>query len=570
MDQDERRNALLAVLLTTLIVLGWNFLLDSFGTNLSRIKVADEVSSTKLSKKIIKDSVDVPETDRGGSRLYFENRRLTGSILLKGVIFDDLFLKNYYTDTSDVSSLVNLLSSENKSNLYWISFGWKSSEENLLIPNRSTEWNISNQGDRILSPQNPVKLIWKNKQGIIFEQNLSLDDDCMFTVEQVVHNESDRPFAIQSHGILSRTIPVTSNYTILHEGPLGIMNRKLHEITYSDLNKSGREIKTVGGWFGVTDKYWLTAIIPNQFCLSIVNFFRNNSPEKSLDQACINFSGTTETVNQGKAFESTYHFFVGAKVLEKLDGYERKFSIPHFDRAVDFGWFYFITKPMFYSLNWFKNLLGNFGLAILMLTVILKLVFFPLSTKSYRSMSRMRLLQPEIKNIQELYRNDRLRINQEIISLYKREKVNPMAGCLPMLVQIPVFFALYKVLFISIEMRQASFFGWIHDLSQPDQTSFLNFFGLLSWNPPEFLTIGAWPVMMGVSMFLQNKISPPSIDPNQIKLLKVMPFIFTVFLARFPSGLVIYWTWSNILSIVQQWVLLKDERKKMKSLKKVL
>lgn len=553
MDREEKRNFFLAVLLTTLLMLGWNFFFDK--PKDTKTPTPQAVSSTQgIAPTIVATAEPLTRADaiKSTDRLALETPKLFGSINLKGAQLDDLILKTYRETVQKDSPNMALLSPQRVEKPYWAQFGWVSGDPSLVLPDVTSLWKAS---DAKLTPTSPVILSWNNGQGVIFELEIAVDEEYLFTVKQRIKNQSNRPIAAQPYGLLSRATPETSGYMILHEGPLGFMNQKLHEMTYKDLKKEGKlEVNAGGGWFGITDKYWLTALIPNQKNQVKVRFV--DASQGNQDSTQVDFLGETKKINPGETVETSTYLFAGAKVLEMLDAYEDKLGIEHFDKAVDFGWFYFITKPFFYALNWFKDYLGNFGLAILLFTVILKILFFPLANKSYRSMGRMRRLQPEMKRIQELYKDDRVRMNQEMMELYKREKVNPMAGCLPMLIQIPVFFALYKVLFVSIEMRQAPFYGWIHDLSQPDPTSLFNLFGLIPWDPPSFLMIGLWPLVMGVSMYLQQKLNPPPADPTQAKVFAFMPLIFTFMLAQFPAGLVIYWTWNNILSMGQQWTIM--------------
>ena len=335
-----------------------------------------------------------------------------------------------------------------------------------------------------------------------------------------------------------------------------MINDQLQEIDYDDLQESGKiQAKSRGGWLGITDKYWLVALVPDQKSQIDTNF--RHTLQNKEDKYQVDYLGGAVVVQPSGASEVSNSLFAGAKEVRLLDAYESKLGISRFDLAIDFGWFYFLTKPIFYVLDYFYHLLGNFGLAILLLTVIIKLLFFPLANKSYTAMSRLKLLQPKMVQLRERYKDDRAKQNEAMMKLYKDEKVNPAAGCFPMLVQIPVFFALYKVLFVSIEMRHAPFYGWIQDLSAPDPTSIFTLFGLITWAPPEFLLIGIWPIIMGVTMYLQQKLNPAPADPMQAKIFMFLPIIFTFMLARFPAGLVIYWAWNNILSISQQYVIMK-------------
>ena len=373
-----------------------------------------------------------------------------------------------------------------------------------------------------------------------------------------MRNQSDQAVTLYPYGLVRRWgTPEISGFFILHEGPIGVLDEQLTEIDYSDLAEEGGEIKqdSGNGWIGISDKYWLAALIPDQaagFTAKFQHYLNNGEDRYQTD-----YLRPAMTVPAGSSIEVTDRLFAGAKEVDLLDGYAADLNIPLFDRAVDFGWFYWLTKPFFYVLHFFYELVGNYGIAILMLTLLVKIVFFPLANKSYRSMSAMKKLQPEMTRIREQAGDDKMRMQKEMMELYKKEKVNPMSGCLPIIVQIPVFFALYKVLFVSIEMRHAPFFGWIQDLSAPDPTSFFNLFGLIPFDPPSFLMIGIWPLLMGITMFLQTKLNPQPADPMQAKVMLFLPLMFIFLFATFAAGLVIYWTWNNVLSIAQQWVIMR-------------
>lgn len=495
-------------------------------------------------------------------RLAIKSGSVTGSINLEGALFDDLTLVKYRETVDPQSPKIVLLSPQNSTTAYFARFGWTGTQGPL--PDEQTLWTTNGL---TLTPQTPVTLQWDNGQGLLFQQNISVDENYMFTVVQKVTNHGTASLSLTPQGILTRLgEPKSSGFFILHEGPVGVFDGKLHDPSYEDIAKTGLlQNPKAPGWFGLTDKYWLTALIPDPKIAITSSYTYQGTGESALISS--HYQRDPLALEPGKSIEVTDHFFAGAKVLSLLDSYEPILGINHFDLAVDFGWFYFLTKPIFYILDFLKNLLGNFGLAILALTVIIKIIFFPLANKSYYSMGRMKALQPEIEKVRERYADDRIKMNEKIMEIYKKEKVNPMAGCLPMIVQIPVFFALYKVLFVSIEMRQAPFFGWIHDLSAPDPTTVFNLFGLIPWDPPSFLMIGAWPLIMGATMFLQQKMSPPPGDPTQAKMFLLMPIFFTYLLSQFPAGLVIYWAWNNTLSIAQQWYIMRRAEQKKKKVK---
>ncbi len=492
-------------------------------------------------------------------RIAIDSPKLSGTVAITGGQLDDIILKVYRDSVKPDSANITMLSPVGTPHPYYIKFGWTASDESAgTMPTSDTVWQSSSGK---LTPATPITLTWDNGAGLLFERTIELDRDFMFTVKQRVKNNSTNPVTLYPYGFIARVDePPTLGFFILHEGPIGVFNERLEEHDYDDLEDAndGRiDVNSLGGWIGITDQYWLTALIPNQEEAFSGSF--NHSINDGRDRYQVDYIGGGKTVVPGATTETVNRVFVGAKEVQVLDRYKDTLGVSNFDKAVDFGWFYFLTKPLFYVIAYFYNLLGNFGLAILVLTIIVKLIFFPLANKSYRALSGMKKLQPEMMKLRDRYKDDRQRLNQEMMALYKKEKANPLAGCLPIAVQIPVFFALYKVLFVSIEMRHAPFFGWIQDLSAPDPTTIFNLFGLIPWDPPSFLMIGIWPMIMGASMFLQQKLNPAPPDPVQAKIFMLLPFFFTILLAAFPAGLVIYWTWNNILSITQQWIIMKRE-----------
>jgi len=492
-------------------------------------------------------------------RVRIETPKLSGSISLVGGRVDDLILTRYREELAPKSPQIVLLSPSGSEKAYFADFGWTSTSSNVKLPGRDTLWRAD--GDK-LTPDQPVTLSWENGQGLRFEQTFAVDEDYMFTVKQRIVNDGDSTVSAAPYGLISRTgTPDILGFYILHEGLLGVLDGTLKEVDYSDLKDDGAvQQKTTGGWLGITDKYWLVALIPDQSRPINSRFVYDGAA--GVDKYQADFLYDTVTIAPGATVETTSRAFAGAKVVTLLDNYRDDGNVQRFDLAVDFGWFYFLTKPLFYALHYFAQVIGNFGVAILVLTVIIKLLFFPLANKSYRAMAKMRKLQPEMVKLRERFKDDKQRLNQEMMALYRKEGANPMSGCLPIVIQIPVFFALYKVMFVTIEMRHTPFFGWIQDLSAPDPTSLINGFGLLPWavpslGPLEVINIGVWPLIMGLSMFLQQRLNPQPPDPIQAKIFLFMPIIFTFLLAQFPAGLVIYWTWNNILSILQQYVIMR-------------
>jgi YidC/Oxa1 family membrane protein insertase len=491
-------------------------------------------------------------------RVKIDTPRLHGSINVLGARLDDLTLADYHETVNPKSPEVVLLSPAGTENPYLTEFGWVATSPEVKLPGPQTRWTASSGP---LTPTNPVTLTWDNGQGLVFTRTISVDQNYMFTVTDAVHNIGTTPVKLSPYGLVSRTgTPHVSGYYILHEGLAGYVDGHVFggglvdSDTYAKLLPGEpREYSSTGGWLGFTDKYWLTALVPPQSEAIKARF--THAAEGGVDRYQADFLGPEVTVAPDRTVESSARFFAGAKEVNLLDTY-RDSGIPKFDLAIDWGIYYFLTKPIFLILQFFYKVLGNFGLGILLLTLCIKLLFFPLANKSYNAMSKMKLLQPEIQKLRERFPDDKARQQQEMMALYKRVGANPLAGCLPIVIQIPVFFSLYKVLFVTIEMRHAPFFGWIHDLSAPDPTSFANLFGLLPFTPPVILMIGAWPLIMGLTMFLQQKLNPQPVDPVQARMFMFLPIVFTYMLASFPAGLVIYWAWNNLLSIGQQWTIM--------------
>ncbi len=485
-------------------------------------------------------------------RLKIISPRLRGSISLVGARFDDLILNDYRETIEEGSKNISLLLPFGSANPYYADFGWVSAD--TKTPDAATVWTVNNQ---TLAPRSPVSLSWQNTDGVKFIQDISLDDNYMFTVKQRVVNSGSKLVTVFPFGRISRTgTPEITDFYILHEGLLGVFDGVLKEIDYDEIQESKLiQNKSKGGWIGITDKYWLTALIPDQKTAADNRF--SDQLQKNLDNYQVDFRGAAQTIAPGATGETGSRFFAGAKEAQLIIDYRDQLNITRFDLAIDWGWFEFLTKPIFFALAYFNGFLGNMGLSILLLTVLIKLAFFPLANKSYRAMSKMKLLQPEMLKLRERFKDDKARLNQEMMAMYKREKANPASGCLPILPQIPVFFALYKVVFVTIELRHAPFYGWIKDLSAADPLTPLNLFGLINWTPPEILAIGVWPIIMGVTMFIQQKLNPPPPDPTQAKIFMFLPIMFTFMLARFPAGLVIYWAWNNALSVLQQYVIMR-------------
>ena len=482
-------------------------------------------------------------------RVEFENSNVIGSISLKGAAIDDLTFKNYNVELEG-NEKITLLGPRNIKEGYLIESGFVTSDKNIDIPTSETIWSI--KGNRKLTENSPIKLSWTNDQGITFEKEISLDDKYLFSIKQRVINKTNGKYDFYSYGqIIRNEIPDIIDFLILHEGLIATLDDQLIEEDYDDIQEKKFTKTAQKGWLGISDKYWITSLIPPQN-----KEFKTTFDYKDKFRA--NFIATEPLeLGPNNSIEENLQIIVAAKRVDVIDGYAKNLAIDKFDLVIDWGFLYFITKPLFFGIDYFFKLLGNYGLAIIAITICIRLVFFPLANFSFRSMAKMKALTPEMVRLKELHKNDKMKLQQEMMALYKKEKVNPMSGCLPILIQIPVFFALYKVLFVTIEMRHMPFYGWIHDLSERDPTSIFNLFGLLPYDVPSFLMIGAWPVAMGVSMWVQQKLNPAPTDPMQAKIFMFFPLFLTVILAPFPSGLVIYWTVNNILTMAQQVFIMK-------------
>jgi YidC/Oxa1 family membrane protein insertase len=502
-----------------------------------------------------------------GPRLSFDGPKVSGSIELTGAVFDDVVLKDYHETVAKNSPLVQIMGRRGGTTPSYAQFGWTGVGA-VKVPDDSTLWSAS---PGPLTPQNPVTLSWDNGAGLTFQLLLSLDDKYMFSVRQQVINHTGAAVKLYPWSRVVRDyVPAVQSSYILFDGPLGVFNHTLKQESYKSIKSDGANTPggtaftetSPGGWIGITDKYWLTAIAPDQSASLTGSMSYGTVTDGDGGAYQTSFiTAAPQSVPAGGSASFASHLFTGAKVVKILDAYQSEYGIPDLYKAVDFGHLYFLTKPIFFALDYLNSALGNFGLAIIVFTVGIKLLFFPLASYSYRSMGKMKLLQPKIKALREQYKDDNTKLQQATMALYKAEKINPASGCLPMLVQIPVFFSLYKVIFITIEMRQAPFYGWIKDLSAPDPTNLFNLFGLIPFDPTTInpiLHIGALPIIMGFTMYLQQRLNPAPPDPVQARMFQFMPIIFTFVLARSPAGLVLYWAWNNLLSVGQQWLIMRQ------------
>jgi YidC/Oxa1 family membrane protein insertase len=502
-------------------------------------------------------------------RVPVDNGRIRGSLSARGLQLDQLILKDFRETVERDSPNVTLLAPRGRPEGYFAQWGWTAADNRTRVPDNDTDWTVTGGP---LAPNRPVTFSWDNGQGQVFEAVVSVDADYMFTVRQNLRNTASEAVVVLPWARIRREqTPRVLGFFILHEGFVAVQDGRLTEITYSDGRDEGNRRRAQGsawdneaaeGWGGLSDKYWLTALTRATDGERLRTSFRH-IPDQGVDRWQVDIAPPApQAIPGGQSAGFASRLFAGAKEVELLDRYRDELRIQDLDKAIDWGWFYFITKPFFYVLHWLGIITGNFGIAILIFTLGLKILFFPLANKAYKSMSRMRLVAPKMQEIRDRYKEDPQKMQAEMMALYKSEKINPASGCLPILVQIPVFFALYKVLFISIEMRHAPFFGWIRDLSAMDPTNLFNLFGLIPWDPPAFLHLPVWAILMGITMWVQQKLNPQPPDPIQAKIFAWLPVLFTFMLASFPAGLVIYWTWNNILSVAQQWYIMRLDKKR--------
>ena len=551
----------MAVILSTVIIVGWQVLvvdpeLKKTKTEVTKVEQTTSANNGKPSAPSINNKLPAPQklisrTDAVSSeqRVRLENEKLTGSISLNGALIDDVVLKTYKETLDKNSKQVVILNPKKMNTGYYLESGWASAN-NLKVPDNNSVWTLVK--NKSLTPQTPIELEWDNKNGLIFNKKIEIDKQYLFKITESIKNNSKNKVDLFHYSQITRKEkPSVQNFYILHEGLVGVIDESLQEQKYDDIKEKNEKYQGTEGWVGITDKYWLTAIVPQKKEAFNAEFTFNDSYKA-------NYILTNPTsIEPGKTNSRSAQLFIGAKEVNVIDGYTKTADIKKFDLAIDWGWFYFFTKPLFFIIDYLYKFCGNFGIAIVLLTAGIRLLFFPLANYSFASMAKMKALQPEMVRLKDLHKDDKQKIQLEMMALYRKEKINPVSGCLPMLIQIPFFFAIYKMLFVTLEMRHAPFFGWIQDLSAPDPTSLFNLFGLIPWSPPSFLIIGVWPILMGVSMWVQQKLNPAPTDPIQAKIFAFFPLFLTVMLASFPSGLVVYWTVNNVLTMAQQYIIIR-------------
>ena len=572
----DNKNFILAIVLSMLIIFGWQYfyaaplqekLVASQGQT-GQAQTGQTGTGTGTAGQAASGGA-VPGTEAAAPvsreqalaatpRVTIETDYVSGSINLQGAQIDDLHLLRYRETIDPKSPTITFLSPSGTPGALFAEQGFVPATGTLAkLPDSKTQWTAPSGA--MLKEDSPVTLTWDNGEGLVFSRKIEISDHYLFTITQSVENTSGAPVALIPYARIQRQdTPPVAGYWVFFEGMLGWLDGSLQEIHYSDVAEQTepQRFDTTGGWLGFTDKYWAAAAIPDQAKPVTASFIHTKSGTRDVYQTDY-LAKDALVVEPGGTASARSQLFAGAKVVRTINAIETRHGIQGLNYMIDWGWFYFLTKPFFYLLDWIKSIVGNFGVAILIATVLVKLAVFPLANKSYASMSKMKKLQPEMERLKTEYPDDRMKQQQAMMELYKREKVSPLSGCLPVVVQIPIFFALYKVILTSIELRHAPFFGWIHDLSAPDPTSLFNLFGLIPWTPPHMLMIGVWPIIMGITMWLQMRLNPTPPDPVQATLFNWMPVIFTFMLGTFPAGLVIYWAWSNTLSILQQSYIMK-------------
>ncbi len=565
----DLRNVIFAIALSFAVLFGWSVIFETpqvQDQNLSQQTENNNESSNTPSVNVenkVEPLISRDEAIKSTNRINFENENVIGSISLRGALIDDITFKKY-NQTLGSENKVTYLNPGITKNGYFIETGWAASNIDAVpLPDKESQWKV--KGNKKLSVGSPVIIEWDNKSGLVFRKKIELDEKFLFRITQEIQNKSSNVIELYPYAQITRNQkPVLetgsmSGTFILHDGFIGVFDEDLKEYDYDDIEDKKKEHNAENGWLGITDKFWITALVPEKN-----KSFKGEFVHKSDSFKANYIINKPVEVKPSSSKTSNTRIFIAAKEVKVIDGYAESENINKFDLTIDWGWLYFLTKPLFFIINYLFELTKNFGIAIILVTAAVRLMFFPLANYSFRSMAKMKILQPELLRLKELHKEDKVKLQQEMMALYRREKVNPLSGCLPILIQIPFFFAIYKMLLISLEMRHQPFFGWIKDLSAQDPTSIFNIFGLIPWDPPSFLIIGAWPIFMGATMYLQQKLNPTPPDPIQAKIFMFFPLFLTIILAPFPAGLVVYWTINNILTIAQQWVIMKRTTVKTK------
>ncbi len=560
----DNKNVFVAIALSMSVLLFWGAFFETprqvkedqtiDNNRVAQEKIQNEITPNINPEKII-TNISRKDALTKVDRVLIENAKVRGSISLQGAIFDDLSFKNYKTTLDSEENVVFLNPKEIESG-YYIESGWTSVGNKIAVPEVDTIWRV--KGNKVLNSNDDVTLEWDNGQGLIFTKTISLDEKYLFKINQKVQNNTSSKISLYPYAQITRNKKPDDvmGFYILHEGFIGVFDGELKEDDYDDIQDKKIIRNADNGWLGITDKYWVTAVVPPKDQNFKSTFlYKDNYRANYILNSPVNINPKSSSNNEVR-------LFVAAKEVETVDGYAKSENIEKFDLTIDWGWFYFFTKPLFFVIDYLFKISGNFGIAIVLITLAIRIIFFPLANYSFRSMAKMKAVQPEMVRLKELHKDDKVKLQQEMMALYRKEKINPASGCLPILIQIPFFFAIYKMLFISLEMRHQPFFGWIQDLSAKDPTTIFNLFGLIPWSPPGFLIIGIWPILMGLTMYLQQKLNPAPADPIQAKIFAFFPLFLTIILAPFPSGLVVYWTVNNILTIAQQWVIMRKTKVK--------
>ena len=560
----DNKNVFVAIALSMSVLLFWGAFFETPKKDNQNLKNNTQIQqktensitpSTNQSPSInqinIEKKLSRKDSINKSNRIKIENDNIIGSISLEGGLIDDISFKNHKQKVNGEKNIefLNPLHSENG---FYVESGWASIGNNIKVPTKNSKWEV--EGNKTLTDKSPIIIKWDNKDGVVFKKKIELDEKYLFKISQEIQNNSSKNIELYPYAQITRNkIPDDiQNFYISHEGFIGVFDDELKEDDYDDIEDKKIVRETSAGWLGITDKYWMTVLVPEKG-----KNFKSTFQYSDVFKANYIINDPVK-INSSSSGYDNFRLFVAAKEVNTIDTYAESQNINKLDLVIDWGWFYFFTKPLFFVIDYLFKFSGNFGIAIVLITLAIRALFFPLANFSFRSMAKMKAVTPEMTRLKELHKDDKVKLQQEMMALYRKEKINPASGCLPVLIQIPFFFAIYKMLFISLEMRHQPFFGWIKDLSAADPTSIFNLFGLIPWDPPSFMVIGIWPILMGASMWVQQKLNPAPTDPIQAKIFAFFPLFLTIILASFPSGLVVYWTVNNILTIAQQWVINKN------------